>query len=333
MKSVIPLTFHLVCWILCAHSRLAQASIPGDGNNDYVVDSQDVLILEQNWHKDALSGNRITVDLPAPSIRLVRIPAGSFMMGSPDTERSRNANEGPVHQVTIGYEFYLGETEVTQAQWRAIVGSIPGNINTDDPNMPVAYVSWDDCQAFLATLNALNQGTFRLPSEAEWEYACRAGTTKRFYFGNSLGCNDECADCEVEEIVIGRNQPLLERNDDGFNLNATKILPFFFNRSDFMWYCGNAGLFGEPVRTRKPNGFGLYDMAGNVQEWCQDSYHADYTGAPNDGSAWELNGENQRVTRGGDFLNHAKFCRSASRIKNDPTTRFGNGGFRVAWTP
>jgi formylglycine-generating enzyme required for sulfatase activity len=232
------------------------------------------------------------------------------MMGSPDTERSRATDEGPVHEVTIGYDFYMGEAEVTQGQWEAVMGSNPATGLGVGRDYPVYNVSWDDCQAFIAALNALGQGTFRLPSEAEWEYACRAGTTSRFYFGNSLGCADGCENCDAAKGVI-----------------------FVEQRSDFMWYCGNDEGSNHPVRQRFANFFGLYDMAGNVYEWCQDLYHGDYTGAPTDGSAWESGGELNRVIRGGGWFSGAGHCRSALRFPDFPSDRDINIGFRLARTP
>ena len=231
-------------------------------------------------------------------------------MGSPDTERGREANEGPVHQVTIGYDFYLGETEVTQGQWEAVMGSRPAQDFGEGNDYPVYNVSWDDCQAFLAALNALGQGTFRLPSESEWEYACRAGTTTRFYFGDSLGCADECENCDAAKDVI-----------------------FIDSRADYMWFCANGGTSAHPVRQRFANFFGLYDMAGNVYEWCQDIYHSDYTGAPTDGSAWESGGELNRVVRGGIWDSSAVGCRSAFRSRRSPDGGGLDIGFRLARTP
>jgi formylglycine-generating enzyme required for sulfatase activity len=231
------------------------------------------------------------------------------MMGSPDTERSRQTNEGPVHQVTIGDDFYLGETEVTQGQWEAVMGSNPAQDFGEGNDYPVYDVSWEDCQAFIAALNALGQGTFRLPSEAEWEYACRAGSTTRFNFGDSLGCADNCENCDAAKTI------------------------FVESRADSMWYCGNSGGNSHPVRQRFPNFFGLFDMAGNVYEWCQDIYHTDYTGAPTDGSAWESGGELDRVLRGGAWGSSAGICRSAGRLRLIPASRGFSNGFRLARTP
>jgi formylglycine-generating enzyme required for sulfatase activity len=344
----------ILCWTLFVYPAFAQTptSTPFpdfllDLNQDGVIDSKDLLILIQKWGLEGIAAptptptptnpHIITVDLDYPPplpLRLVRIPAGSFMMGSPDTERSRGMDEGPVHQVTIGNDFYLGETEVTQAQWAAVMGSSPPGAVGADSNYAVNSVSWNDCQEFLVALNALGRGTFRLPSEAEWEYACRAGTTTRFYFGNSTGCNDQCANCEADLPVIGGKSLLPHAgNKSSLDLEAQEGIAFLRFRSDYMWYCGNGEGLIQRVRQRFANGFGLYDMAGNEIEWCQDVYHDNYTGAPNDGSPWESGGTADRVTRGGSRLSGASACRSAGRFGNDPAFRIDLIGFRLARTP
>ena len=248
-------------------------------------------------------------------LELVRIPAGSFQMGSPDTERSRDSDEGPVHTVTIGYDFYMGKYKVTQAQWLAVMGSWPGTAPSSSygigDNYPAYYVSWDDAQAFITALNTYitntGQGpaTVRLPSEAEWEYACRAGTQTRFYFGDSLSVGDDC-------------------EDDGI-------------RSQYMWYCGNNPSYGQPgygtkpVGGKLPNAFGLYDMSGNVWEWCEDDWHSSYTGAPTDGRAWVNTPRgSSRVFRGGGWNTDFNYCRSAQRNYHAPTFTNYAIGFRLS---
>ncbi len=254
-------------------------------------------------------GDTETILLPGNvPLELVKVPAGSFQMGAPETERSRHSSEGPVHEVTIGYDFYMGKYEVTQGQWLAVMETSPGGNTWGDggANYPAYYVSWDDAQAFITAVNAhitaTGQGpaTLRLPSEAEWEYACRAGTQTRFYFGDSLGVEDDC-------------------EDDGV-------------RSQYMWYCGNSTEYiSKPVGGLLPNGFGLYDMSGNVMEWCEDSLHSDdYTGAPSDGSAWVSPSASSRVLRGGRWRDSAQGCRSATRYDNYPSNRYDGIGFRLA---
>jgi len=314
----------LLCGAILTPTGLAQATTPYpdflfDYDRDGEVDAEDLLLLLQgiatfpNPTPTATPVNsaNILVDLPGLVIKMIRIPAGSFMMGSPDTERSRGADEGPVHEVTIDNDFHMSETEITQAQWEAVMGYVPGVGPTAIGNTyPAFSITWDDCQAFIETLNRLGKGDFRLPSEAEWEYACRAGTTTRFYFGDSLDCGDICEDC-----------------------NRIKGGSFGDLRSHYLWYCFNSMGRPNPVKQLLPNSFGLYDMAGNVAEWCRDPYHADYTGAPNDGSAWESGGGPTRVIRGGDFDGGFLGGRSAGRFGNSPDNVGREIGFRIAGTP
>jgi hypothetical protein len=157
-----------------------------------------------------------TVMLTLPGdvkLKMVRIPRGSFLMGSPASERSRAEDEGPVHKVNINYDFYMGKYEVTQAQWESVMDNNPARRYGVGDNFPVSHISWDACQQFVSALNRLDIGNFRLPSEAEWEYACRAGTQTRFYFGDSLEEDDACGDREAQGLGG--------------------------DRSDYMWYCGN----------------------------------------------------------------------------------------------
>lgn len=213
-------------------------------------------------------------------IEMVLIPPGSFIMGS----THGNDNERPVHRVTISYFFYMGRTEVTQAQGQQVMGSNPSHFKGD--NLPVEQVSWDDAQAFVDKLNQLHDSYFyRLPSEAEWEYACRAGST-----GDYADALDSMA-----------------------------------------WYSDNSGGTTHEVGTKQANAFGLYDMHGNVWEWCEDWYHSSYNGAPLDGSAWLNGGEQKyRVLRGGSWFSHgSNYTRSAYRGWYSPELRFNYVGFRV----
>ncbi len=227
-------------------------------------------------------------------MEFMKVPAGEFKMGSPSDESGRDDDEGPVHKVTIEDPYYLGIYEVTQEQWSEVMGSNPSKFKGDD--LPVEKVSWNDVQEFIEKLNE-KEGTnkYRLPSEAEWEYACRAGTTTGYYFG-----------------------------DDELKLK------------DYAWYRDNSkGFLGlksaatHPVGQKKPNPWGLYDMYGNVWEWCQDRYHSDYDVAPSDESAWEDGSGSFRVMRGGGWLGDAGVCRSASRGSYDIEYRNYFLGFRV----
>jgi formylglycine-generating enzyme required for sulfatase activity len=232
------------------------------------------------------------------AMELVWIPPGNFMMGSKDGR----SNELPVHQVSIKDGFYMGRFEVTRPQWQALTGKDDPRWSTCEGICPVTYASWDDAQKLIQKLNQLNDGfMYRLPSEAEWEYACRAGTTTAFAFGDSL-------------------------SSDQANFNGN--LPY-----------GSAakGLFRDrpiAVGSFQPNAFGLYDMHGNVVEWCQDWYHSSYDSAPNDGSAW-LNGGNQthRVARGGSYGAEADAARSAFRFGWPPDGQYLYSGFRVVAVP
>jgi formylglycine-generating enzyme required for sulfatase activity len=172
---------------------------------------------------------------------MVELPAGSFDMGS----TKGKPDEQPVHRVSIK-SFAIAKTEVTQAQWQAVMGTNPSNFSTCGDACPVEQVSWDDAQAYIKKLNARTGRQYRLPTEAEWEYACRAGTELEY--------------CGSDTV-------------DSVSWNDINSGSFFFNTP-------------HPVATKKPNAFGLYDMSGNVWEWVEDSYHDSYAGAPADGSAW-----------------------------------------------
>lgn len=253
------------------------------------------------------STERVAVTLPGGSpMAFVRISAGKFQMGSPPTEQDRESDEGPVHTVTIGYPFYLDKYEVTKAQWKAVMNTTPWSGQfavTDDPDSPAVYVSWNDLEGAGGFIHKLNkylsssgQGKYRvrLPSEAEWEYACRAGTTTRFYWGDDL--------------------------------SGAKI-------GDYAWYVKNAWRadekYAHPVGRKKPNPWGLYDMCGNIWEWCEDIYHPSYANAPSDGSAWVSPSTPNRVLRGGGWPYVAGRCRAAIRNCNNPSGRYNHMGFRL----
>lgn len=223
-----------------------------------------------------------------PNIEMLYIQGGTFIMGSPDSERGRDIDEGPQHRVTVQQGFYMGKYEVTQAQWQAVMGYNPSHFSHCD-NCPVENVSWGDAQKFIRTLNALDgKYTYRLPSEAEWEYACRAGTTTAFAFGDSLS---------TEQANLG-----------GYHGDKT-----------------------TPVGSFQPNRFGLYDMHGNVWEWCEDLYHHSYIGAPIDGGVWSsMQARNERVLRGGSWTLNDDLLRSASRGRYVSTHRSSEDGFRLA---
>jgi formylglycine-generating enzyme required for sulfatase activity len=218
------------------------------------------------------------------NLEMVLIPAGKFMMGSPASENGRNNNETQ-HEVTLTKPYYMGKYEITQEQWEGVMGDNPSS--TKSAKLPVTGVSWKDCQGFIEKLNAKTSGGYRRPTEAEWEYACRAGTTTAYSFGDVLTKSD--ANC----------------NESGGRI--------------------------KEVGSYKPNAFGLYDMHGNVWEWCEDSY-GDYPA----GSAIDPKGPatgGSRVARGGSFNYGVSHARSSNRGLNSPTARSDDGGFRLARTP
>ena len=219
-------------------------------------------------------GNEVIVDL-------VLIPAGKFMMGSPASEAGRVDNEAR-HEVTLTKPFYIGKYEVTQEQWQTVMED---NLSrTKGAWFPITNVSWNECQEFIKKLNAKTNGGYRLPTEAEWEYACRAGTNTAYSFGDNLTKNNA-------------------------NINGSSI---------------------KEVGNYKPNAFGLYDMHGNVWEWCNDWY-----GSLQDGGVIDPKGPatgKDRVLRGGSFLNDGSLARSSFRNYLTPNVRVYNDGFRLART-
>jgi len=250
----------------------------------------------------------ITVVLPnlppdSKTLDMNLIPAGSFMMGSPEEEKSREVDEGPQHRVKISKNFYIGVYEVSQAQWRAVMGNNPSWFS-DDYNKPVEAVSWLDSLKFIDVLNKqVNKGTFRLPTEAEWEYACRAGTKTRYSFGDAL----ECVDVDANYCGL-------------------------FDQ--YMWWLGNDlyesyGHGTKPIGEKMPNPWGLYDMHGNVLEWCQD-WFGSYSSNAVDDPTGPAKGS-KRILRGGKWSGHASHCRSARRLGQEPEIRYVNAGFRIVW--
>ena len=235
-------------------------------------------------------------DCPA----MVVVPAGSFVMGSPDTESERHPRdiEGPQHEVTISKPFAVGQFEITFREWDACVAAGGCDQNPQDRgwgrgNRPIIYVSWFDIQQYLQWLSNLTGQEYRLQSEAEWEYAARAGSKTRYWWGEKIG--------EENAVCLGCG----ERFSDSIT---------------------------APAGSFRQNPFGLYDVHGNVYEWVQDCWNGSYAGAPTSGAAW-LNGNcTLRVLRGGSWGKEPKNLRSARRINDPPSLRSGKRGFRVAMT-
>lgn len=225
---------------------------------------------------------------------MVYIPSGRFLMGAPDDEPEAFKNEKPQHLVSIS-EFWMGKFPITQAQYKAIMGNNPSHFMGND--RPVEQVSWHDVVKFCKRLSAKTGKLYRLPSEAEWEYACRAGTTTPFHFGQTL--TDQLANYDARKIY--NNSPIGQSR----------------------WETIKVGSFPA-------NAFGLYDMHGNVWEWCADHYQYTYGGLPTDGSVYiTKDSSRSRVLRGGSWVNAPRNCRSAVRNSYVPAYRSNNYGFRV----
>ncbi|MDD2716637.1 MAG: formylglycine-generating enzyme family protein [Candidatus Wallbacteria bacterium] len=215
-------------------------------------------------------------------MEFVWIPAGSFTMGS------QYNTEKPPHTVIITKGFYLDKYEVTQAQWQSVMGNNPSCFRGDQ--RPVDMVSWDDSQVFIRKLSQLTGKKFRLPTEAEWEYACRAGTETKYYWGDQADGN-----C--------------------------------------MWYDDAGGMTTQDVGGKQPNAWGLYDMCGNLWEWCNDWYGGNfYLNSPAEDPQGPTSGT-WRVLRGGSWHSEDYMCRSANRIPHNPVGRSHGVGIRLVYSP
>jgi formylglycine-generating enzyme required for sulfatase activity len=296
--------------------------------------------------------SELTLDLgDGVKMALVLIPAGTFAMGSPETEIDRSADEGPLRDVTFKRPFYMGKHEVTQEQYERIVQSNPSFFT--GANKPVDNVTWNEARSFCGTLSRMSGRPFRLPSEAEWEYACRAGTRTPFVASiltvelrrrvaehvRNLGHDKyEIREKAMRELgTMGHD--IIElinevETDDPEVLGRLKVvreaLQLKSELDRFGWVDKNSGNETHPVGTKDPNPFGLYDIYGNVAEWVEDDYHDTYRGAPTCGRAWmDTPRGAARVFRGGSWFNSSRVCRSAFRNCRDPDYRFHNLGFRV----
>ena len=223
------------------------------------------------------------------------IAPGSFLMGSPAEEPERREYETQ-HEVTLAQGFYLGIHPVTQAQWQAVMGDNPSRFK--GKNRPVENVSWEDCQAFCTKLSESDGKRYVLPSEAEWEYACRAGTTTPFHFGETLS---------TDQANYNGNY-LYNGGEKGIDRKQTTVVGSF-----------------------PPNAWGLFDLHGNVWEWCQDEYRRYEELDDKNTLGTENTNEISRVLRGGTWYSHPRYCRSAYCGMFAPSTRLDNVGFRVAF--
>ena len=233
----------------------------------------------------SLAGNTITIPVKdSISIDMVRVEAGTFTMGATAEMEDPYDDEKPTHQVTLTNDYYIGKYEVTQALWQAVMGDNPSRFNGD--NLPVENVSWDDCQEFISQLNRITGKTFRLPTEAEWEYAARGGNKSQGY------------------QYSGSN-----------------------NLSDVAWYWGNSGEKTHAVGTKQPNELGIYDMSGNVWEWCQDR-KGEYSSSSQTNPTGANSGSNHEY-RGGSWCYNARYCRSSYRGSSMPDSRNNYLGLRL----
>jgi sulfatase modifying factor 1 len=254
-----------------------------------------LMLLLTVWCEDSTHGE-IPVESTTNTIsmKLKLIHAGTFLMGSSESEKGRY-DEEQQHKVTISKPFYMQTTEVTQGQWKAVMGTEPWkgeDYVKEGDNYPAVYVSWDDAVAYCKKLSEKESKTYRLPTEAEWEYACRAETKTTWSFGD-------------DEASLG----------------------------DYAWHDKNAfdidERYAHQVGLKKPNAFGLYDMHGNVSEWCYDYFGEDYYKQSSEKDPTGPTSGSSRVWRGGSWYSGARYARSAYRYADYHGDRFGDNGFRL----
>lgn len=263
-----------------AQNRFIRVYQNGTVVQSFPVEDVDSIIVETEYaEKTPFTVNGV-------SFNMIAVKGGTFTMGA-TSEQGDDAYsyEKPTHQVTLS-DYCIGETEVTQELWQAVMGSNPSNF-TGNLQRPVEKVSWNDCQEFIKKLNQLTGKTFRLPTEAEWEYAARGGSQSKGY--KYAGSN-----------TIG----------------------------DVAWYTSNSSSTTHPVKQKQANELGLYDMSGNVWEWCQDWYDS-YSSTPQTNPAGPSSGS-IRVFRGGSWGADARDCRVSRRYNNTPTFRYCLLGLRLA---
>jgi formylglycine-generating enzyme required for sulfatase activity len=280
-------------------------SLPGTETFEFttvIVDIQGKEISRRRGQTHYLTedlGNGVTLEM-------VCIPGGTFLMGSPESEGNRYSNERPQHSVTVK-SFLISKYPVTKAQWKKVAAlpevrqelklrPSPSGGNSH----PVTQVSWHDAVEFCDRLSQKTGHEYRLPTEAEWEYACRAGTTTPFHFGETI--TSTLANYDARESYRSKPQ--------GSEATTTPVGSF-----------------------QVANPFGLFDMHGNVWEWCLDQWHENYDNAPTTGDVWLYSSENQnRVMRGGSLLNDPSMCRSSSRLYKNASETFKHVGFRIVFS-
>ena len=271
----------------------------GDVNGDGLVNISDISALIHQvlnaGNPEVISTDIVTevINVGGVKFQMVFVEPGTFIMGAADDDIDAADRERPAHEVTLT-GFYMGATEVTQQLWVSIMGNNPSDFN-DNPQRPVDFVSWDECQQFITLLNQKTGKNFRLPTEAEWEYAAKGGNRSKGYRYAGSNDIDEVAWYEVNSYDVGMESP-------DFGSHA--------------------------VGTLKPNELGLFDMSGNVMEWCQDNY-GPYSGAPQTDPTGPVNG-NYKVTRGGSWGGGAPYCRVTYRGSGTaPSSKGHYRGFRL----
>ena len=276
----------LVNQIIGSGSYSAQAC---DVNGDGEVNVSDVTALVNliiNGGGESEFKNR-TFTVNGVSFEMIAVEGGTFTMGA-TSEQGSDAydDEKPAHQVTLS-SYYIGKTEVTQELWQAVMGSNPSKFS--GTNLPVEKVSWEDCQSFVIKLNELTGKNFRLPTEAEWEYAARGGN-----------------------------------KSNGFKFSGGN------NIAEVAWYSENGNKISHPVATKAPNELGIYDMSGNVWEWCSDWYSSSYYSFSSRSNPTGPDSGSNRVLRGGGWGNNSRQCRVSNRSYSPPTYRDSYLGLRLA---
>ena len=238
-----------------------------------------------NGGTPAFDGKDKVFTVNGVSFKMIAVKGGTFTMGATSEQTGAISDESPTHSVTLS-DYYIGETEVTQELWNAVMGSNPSNL-TGNMQCPVEQVSWNDCQTFISRLNELTGATFRLPTEAQWEYAARGGNQAqgRMYSGSNT----------IDNVA---------------------------------WYTSNSSSTTHPVKTKAPNELGIYDMSGNVEEWCSD-WSGSYSSAAQTDPTGPATGS-YRVTRGGSWADFAAFCRVTYRSRSTPANSSLHDGLRLA---
>jgi len=291
MKNVIHSFVLFICFGI--NTVLADNICIQDFKNNGKIELEEIIYLIKGL-TDSYQEQTEKTFTNSVGMTFVYIEPGTFMMGNPSIVASGPHSDEIQHHVTLTNGFYLQTTEVTQGQWNAVMGNNPSYFSRCGNDCPVEQVSWNDAQNFIQKLNQKEDYTYRLPTEAEWEYAARAGSTTDLANGdiNETGCSN------IDQ-----------------NMNAIG------------WYCGNANDKTNSVAQKQANIWGLFDMHGNVWEWCQDWYDK-YSENPLTDPMGPTFGS-YRVIRGGSFVNSAPYCRSMKRDINTPDNRLSHVGFRL----